>query len=303
MQKMLLILGVEIKKITKILSIRINFFWIFLFLAACAAPAEQRASNDVGPVSAYARNTMAAENPQGLVRVGEGFEQAGDLRGARQLYGQAMAVTPQSAEARIAYARVSSALGAGDEAVAILVALIGEMPENRLARFTLSQVHANAGRYQVAAGILENLGPESPAEYVLDGKIAHILAQPDQAKDAFAHALDLAPNDASVLRFSALSFALTGDYASAVGLLRRALDQPAAAKDAQRSLALVYALSGQREAALALARDAMTPDEVQKIDLFYRLLPKFTGPEKASALFFDRLPINAIDRLTGNATN
>jgi tetratricopeptide (TPR) repeat protein len=246
---------------------------------------------------------MAVKNPQGLVDVGEGFERAGDLRGARQLYGQAMAVTPNSTEARVAYARVSSALGKDDEAVAILTALLREKPNDRLAQFTLSQVYADAGRFQGAADLLEKIEPERAGEFVLQGKVAHILGQPNQAKAAFTRALKLAPQDGVVLQQSALSYALAGDYAGAVEVLGQALDRPTTAREAQRSLAFVYALSGQRKAAIALAQVVMSTDEVQKLDLLYRMLPQFTAAEKATTLFFNRLPTDAIERLSGNATN
>lgn len=272
-------------------------------LGGCAAPTPERALEGVGPVTAYARNTLAAENPAGLIRVGEGFERAGDYDGARRLYRQAMAADPQLIDAQIAYARMSAKLGRGDEAVAILVSISRADPNNRDAKAALAHVHIDAARYGAAISILEGLQDLIPNEWVSLGKAAQSNSQPEKAEEAFGRALDMAPNDPAVLEASALSFALSGNFPSAVGLLRRVMDNPTAANDARRSLAKVYALSGQRQAALSLARGVMTPDEVKKLDFFYRLLPRFTPAEQAAALYFNRIPKDAVTRLSGDATN
>lgn len=274
-----------------------------MLLAGCAASGDRRATEDVGPVTAYARNTLAEENPVGLLRLGEGFERAGDYVGARKLYGQAMAVDPSLAEARIAYARASAKLGRGDEAVAVLTLLLADEPENRRAVFALATVHADAARYQSARSLMEGMSEPGPADLLLLGKLRHVLGDTAAAQAALTAALDAAPNSADALEAAALSFALTGDYASAVALLRRAMDQPARATEAQKSLALVYALSGQREAALRLARDVMPVHEVRQLEAYYRFLPRFSPQEQAAAVFFNNIPTDTIARLTGSATN
>jgi Flp pilus assembly protein TadD len=128
-----------------------------LVLTGCAASGDRRATEDVGPVSAYARNTLAEENPAGLIRIGEGFERSGDFVGARKLYAQALAADPNLMEAEISYARASSMLGLNDEATAVLTLLLAKYPDNRQAKTTLAQVHASAARHSAALSVLETL--------------------------------------------------------------------------------------------------------------------------------------------------
>ena len=289
-------------KLSKILSIRIKIVTISLILVGCAASGDKRATDDVGPVTAYARNTLAQENPEGLVRIGEGFERARDYAGARKLYGQAMAAAPNLAEAKIAYARASSKLGLTDEAAAVLSLLLSEAPDNRLAKTTLAQVHSTATRYAAALRVLETLSEPTGRELMLMGQLSHVTGDSVRGQERLSDALNLSPDDASILQAAALSFALNGDYPSSVGLLRRAMDQRSATGEAQKGLALVYALSGQRSAALRLARDIMSVNEVQRLESFYRFLPRFSKQEQAAALFFDHVPTNTLERLTGNAT-
>lgn len=290
-------------KLPKILSIRIKLFVLSLVLVGCAASGDKRATEDIGPVTAYARNSLAQENPAGLIRIGEGFERAGDFVGARKLYAQAKAVDPSLLEAEIAYARVSGKLGLTDEATAALTLLLAKAPDNRLAKVTLAEIHATATRYSAALGVLNTLNNPTARELMLMGQLSHVVGEVDNGKTLLAQALDRAPSDAIVLEATAMSFALSEDYPAAVGLLRRAMDQRTAAQAAQKSLAMVYALSGQRQAALRLARDVMAVEEVQRLEAFYRFLPRFSKQEQAAALFFNRVPADTLKRLSGDATN
>ncbi len=274
-----------------------------LALAGCAASGDRRATEDIGPVTAYARNSLAEENPTGLLRIGEGFERSGDFIGARKLYAQARAAAPELVEAHIAYARASGLAGFSDEAVAILTVIGRENPQNEKVIITLSTIHAAAGRYQSAYDGLQQIKEPTYDVLALKGKLSHVLGDGSAGQEALVAALDMQPDDSQILEAAAFSFALNGDYASSVSLLRRAMDSRRGNPIAQNSLAQVYALSGQREAALRLARDVLPVYEVQRLENFFRLLPRFSPQEQAAALFFNRVPKEAINRLSGRATN
>lgn len=291
------------KKIFKILSIRINFIALVLGLSACAAPAGQQAKDDIGPVTAYARNSLAAENPAGLVRLGEGFERSGDYAGARALYAQAIEASPDLTEAQIAFARASAKLGRSDEAIAKLTLLLRNMPDNRAAKLTLAQIHADSGRYEAASSIWAQVPDQSPVEKLFAGKLLHTIGQSEEGHRKILQAIDQEPNKSEILQGAALSFALVEDYASAVSLLRQALDRPQQGTSLQRSMVLIYAVSGQRQLALQLAREILPVTEMQRLDTYFRYLPDFNKQEQAAALFFDRIPQETVARLIGNATN
>lgn len=272
-------------------------------VAACSAPPGQQASEDVGPVSSYARNTLAAENPAGLIRIAEGFERSGDFAGARELYAQALAVMPGLLKARLGLARANSKLGQSDRAIADLTLLLAEDPENRTAKVTLAQIHANDGRYEAALAQLNTIDQLTPSDRVLRGKLRHLTGASQEGHADILGALDEAPDQTAFMTDAGLSFALVEDYAGSIALLRRSLDRPTFGSRAEQGLALVYALSGQRQLALRLARDILPPEEIQRLEPYFRYLPRFTKQEQAAALFFDRIPNETIARFVNNATN
>lgn len=272
-------------------------------LAACSGPPGQQAREDIGPVSSYARNAMAANNPEGLIRIAEGFERSGDYAGARELYAQALAAKPDLTEAVIGLAKANARLGRTDEAVSQLSLLLSQDAGNRDARFTLAQIHAREGRYQSALRQLSQIFELDPAELVLRGKLKHLTGTSDDGHADILAALDLAPAQPGILTDAGFSFALVEDYAGSIALLRQSLDRPTFGSRAEQGLALVYALSGQRQLALRLARDILPVEEIQRLEPYFRYLPRFSQQEKAAALFFDRVPNETIARFINNATN
>lgn len=291
------------QKIFKILSIRIKIWVPILCLSACSAPPGQQAKEDVGPVSSYARNTLAAENPDGLLRIGEGFERSGDYAGARTLYEQALEADPELTEARIAVARANAKIGNSDEAVADLSLLLSDEPDNRVAKVTLAQIHTNDARYRAALLLMESIDDPKVEEITLIGKLLHVSGREEGGHALLLRALDMAPEDTNIFADAGLSFALVGDYGGAIALLRKSLDSPQVSTRARQGLALVYALSGQRQLALRLARDVLPPEEVQRLAPYFQFLPRFSDEEKAAALFFDRVPNDTLARMMDNATN
>ena len=122
---------------------------------------------------------MAAKNPEGLIRIAEGFERSGDYAGARELYAQALAAKPDLTEAVIGLAKANARLGRSDEAISQLTLLLSQTADNRTARFTLARIHAREGRYQSALSQLSQITELNPAELVLRGKLKHLVGTSD----------------------------------------------------------------------------------------------------------------------------
>lgn len=300
-----------VRKIAKILSIRINILVFLTILTGCAEPIGKRAVEGVGPVTAYARNTLANENPEGLLTVAEGFERSGDDRGARALYAQAMAVfapeTTQHLEAKVAYARTGARIGRSDESVAILTVSLRELGAEHTMRNTIARelatIHTDQRRYRAALSQLSEVSSMTVQDMVQTGMLLSAAGKQSQADKIFEDAVARGSENTSALRASALSFALGGDYSAAVALLSRMFDAPVTAQSGQNSLADIYALSGQRQAALSIMREQMTPDALQRIGVLYRLLPSFTKEEKAAYLYFGHVPRSVLGRLSDDASN
>jgi len=291
--------------LNKILYNRINRLLALLLLTACASEGPAVRTTDAeGPVSARARNSLAANNPEGLIRVGEGFERSGNLQGAMNIYGQAMAADPALIEAQVSYARVLIRMGGAERGTAMLTALLADHPENDQVRAGLSKAHILKGEFKAAELFMQPLldRPETSAQYLnLGGMIAQVGGKPVYARALFGRALDKSVGDPAVLENMALSFALDEDYASAVALIQTAMDRPSGLISGKVVLATIYALSGQLEAAMLLARDSMELGKANERKVFYQLLPRLTAHERAVAVMFDQVPKDAVDRLTGNA--
>ena len=291
----------------KILYSRINTLLAVLLLSACATDGiAKRTTEAEGPVEARARNKLAAKNPAGLVRVGEGFERSGNMQSALNLYGQAMVADSTLVEAQLAYARVLIRLGGEERGIAMLTALLADNPGNHKVRAELSNAYIRRGDFKAAEVFMRSIldNPETSADHLLlGGMIAEVSGDGERARALFGRALDKAVGNPEVLKAMALSFALEGEYASAVALIQKAMDRPSGLISGKIALASVYALSGQLDAAMRLARDSMELGKANERLVFYQLLPRLTRQERAIAVMFDQVPKDALQRLTGNAAN
>lgn len=284
----------------KILAIRIIVLLLVgSTLASCGAGPAKRANTGEAPISARARNVLAAENPTGLLRIGESFEKSGNLKGALNIYGQAMAAAPELIAAQIAYARVIGALGANDRSIIMLVGLLETHPNNPAVRQALANSYIRAGQFKAAVIVLKPaLEAPDVTEELLDlgGRIAQVSGDSKQARRFMGLALDKSPNNTVILRHMALSFALDADYATAVGLLQKAMDNPSGLISGKQSLAFVYALSGQFEAAMQLARGSMSQSDVNTHRFIYKHLPDWTKEQQAMAVLFNQFPKELFSR-------
>jgi Flp pilus assembly protein TadD len=282
----------------------LNILISLLVLSACTGggPAK-RATEDEGPVSVRARNALADENPEGLVKVAEGFERAGNYAGANRLYGQAMAAAPGLVAAQVGYARTLLHLGHGQEAGRILEGLYAKHAGDERLVLALVQGHVKAGEFAEAEKKLRPLAQaEGAGVGVLDmrGRLLQVLGKVPAAREMFDRALARAPQNTLSLRHLALSFALDGEYETAVALLQRAMDSPAAQAEAKKALAYVYALSGQRKAAGVIAMSATTPEELTVMEFLFDLLPRMNEADRAAALMFDRVPAGVLKQEADN---
>lgn len=269
-------------------------------LSACTAGPSKHANEGVGPVSVEARNNLASNNPEGLVKVGEGFERAGDYAGALALYEQALAAAPDLISAKIALARVLIPLGKASIAIAQLKTLLEQHPESREVRAEYVEALIANGQYVDASEAFAPLlgaGAARPEMLDLAGRLAFVGGEKEAARQYFDLGLQQNPIQGDLLNHLALSYAIDGEFETAVAILKKAMDRPEAQLSAQKSLASIYALSGQKDAALHIARGAMTTEEANSLRSFFELLPKLNAQEQAEALMFDRIPKSALERL------
>jgi len=283
---------------------RITIVLLIMFsVAGCSNGHAKRATEDEGPISARARNALANHDPEGLLRVGEGFEKSGNFSSALNIYGQAMAADPTLVKAQVAYARILGVLGSTQKSLMMLSALVDDYPTNIIARKALISIYIKQGDFKAASLFLPPLlansnGTKHRVEVlILAARLNHIGGDKTKSKALFEQALAIEPKNHATLRYLAMSFALEKEYRTAIALLQKSMDTSDGLIPSKKALAEVYALSGQLGAAMQIARNSMPIEEANSLKLYYRLLPTLLQEEQAKAVMFNYIPAAALKKL------
>ncbi len=86
---------------------------------------------------------------------------------------------------------------------------------------------------------------------------------PRRRADLYRKALDLKPNEPSVLSNLGMSYVLEGDLRTAETYMRSASEQPGADSRVRQNLALVVGLQGRFDEAEQIASQELSPEQAQ----------------------------------------
>ena len=89
------------------------------------------------------------------------------------------------------------------------------------------------------------------------------MDRPDEARAAYREALDIRPNEPSVLSNLGMSYLLARDLKTAETYLRSAINQPGADSRIRQNLALVVGLQGRFQEAENIARQELTSQQAE----------------------------------------
>ncbi|UTW57392.1 tetratricopeptide repeat protein [Kordiimonas sp. SCSIO 12603] len=286
----------------KILSKRINIVVLTACICACSSnPHPARTTQEEGIFSARARNELATENPEGLVRVGEGFEKSGNLNSALNLYGQALSAAPSLLRARIAYARVTAKLGQPDRALAMLDSLSTEERASAEVLYEKSGILISQRNYVEALAVFQPLVGKSqlvqPEHIFRLAKLTILSGEMEEGQALLSKAINQTPYNGLYTQNLAFTYALKEDFQTAISLIQQSLDRPEGKESGRYALALVYALSGQINQALEFHLGVLNRTELTKRRLFYRALRYLNPSEKNEAVFYGNLPEDIYERI------
>ena len=189
---------------------------------------------------------------------------AGELQGASAALGQSYARNPNDKGLAIKYATVLQMNGDADQSLAVMRKLAIAYPKDRdvLAAYGKA-LAANNQLAPALDAVRRAQTPEYPDWKLVsaEGAILDQLGQKDQARDLYRKALELKPNEPSVLSNLGMSYLLGGDLRTAETYLRSASQQPNADSRVRQNLALVVGLQGRFGEAEQIASQELAPDQ------------------------------------------
>jgi Flp pilus assembly protein TadD len=191
---------------------------------------------------------------------------AGELAGAANSLGRAYAKDPKDKATGLRYAAVLQMNGRADQALAVMrkLAIIHSKDRDVLAAY--GKALAGAGQLEPALDAVRRAQTPEYPDWKLQSAEAAILDQLGEAKGArelYRKALELKPNEPSILSNLGMSYLLEGDLKTAETYMRSASQQPGADSRVRQNLALVVGLQGRFDEAEKIAGQELSPEQAQ----------------------------------------
>src|ERR1700741_4530283 len=152
-----------------------------------------------------------------------------DPRRAVEVTGERYHADPKNADAALAYGQALRANGQRSQAAALLEQATIAHPGDKTLLAAYGRALVDNGNFQQAFDVLSRAhSPEDPDWRILSAQGAALdqLGRGEEARQYYASALKIAPDEPSVLSNLALSYILSKDLAKAEEILRRANSRP-----------------------------------------------------------------------------
>jgi Flp pilus assembly protein TadD len=187
-----------------------------------------------------------------------------DPRRAVDVYGERYRANPKDADVALAYGQALRATGQRAQAVAVLEQATISHPGNKALLAGYGRALADNGNFQQAFDILTRAHtPDNPDWRILSvqGTVLDQLGRHDEARNYYASALKIVPDEPSVLSNLGLSYVLSKDLPTAEETLRRAYASTRADARVRQNLGLVVGLQGRFAEAETIVKADLPPDE------------------------------------------
>lgn len=154
-----------------------------------------------------------------------------ELSSAADSFGKAYDRDPKNAAVGMKYASVLTMSGRAEQALAVMQQVAIHNPTDRTVLAAYGKALAGAGQLEQALDAIQRAQtPDRPDWQLLsaEGAVYDQLGNPAAARERYRKALDLKPNEPSVLSNLGMSYVLQGDLRTAETYLSSAAQQPAA---------------------------------------------------------------------------
>ncbi|WP_421761176.1 tetratricopeptide repeat protein [Devosia sp.] len=175
----------------------------------------------------------------------------------------------------IYYSAALRANGQNEQAVAVLEAGISKFKNDMAIEIAYAKALASAGRFEQALNIIETaIDPTNPDwnALLVKGAILDQSGKNVDARDVYATALKIAPDQPSLHANLGLSFAMTNNLDQAESELRLAVKLRGATSQVRQNLALVVGLQGRFDEARAMFAAELPPAQVEANMSYIRAL-------------------------------
>lgn len=182
-------------------------------------------------------------------------------------WGKRFDAAPGDRVASINYARALRAIGQREQAVAVLEQAAARQPNDLEILGAYGKALADAGRLREALNILGKAHlPEKPDWRVLStmGVVSDKLGEHEAAQRYYRTALNIEPDEPSVLSNLGFSYALSRRLPEAEKTLRQAAERAKTDTRIRQNLVLVLGLQGKYDEAEAMAKRDLPPEDVRQ---------------------------------------
>ena len=196
---------------------------------------------------------------------------AGELHNATTALGQSYARNPNDKRMATNYAAALQMDGDADQSLAVMRKLAIGLPKDRDVLAAYGKALAANGQFEAALDAVRRAQtPEYPDWRLVSAEAAILdqLGQKDNARQLYRKALELKPNEPSVLSNLGMSYVLAGDLRTAETYMRSAAQQSNADSRVRQNLALVVGLQGRFDEAEKKAA-ALPPKLTVPMILFF----------------------------------
>lgn len=191
---------------------------------------------------------------------------AGELHKATIALGQSYAKNPNDKRIATNYAAALQMDGDADQSLAVMRKLAIVLPKDRDVLAAYGKALAANGQFEPALDAVRRAQtPEYPDWKLVSAEAAILdqLGQRDGARQNYRKALDLKPNEPSILSNLGMSYVLEGDLRTSETYMRSAAQQPNADSRVRQNLALVVGLQGRFDEAETIASQELSPEQAQ----------------------------------------
>lgn len=224
---------------------------LLLPLAACASGGRPGEGSASAPVAAAPGKPVENMN-------------ASELAQAARSYGTAYEKNPRDRRTGLEYANVLRMTGRNEQALAVMQQMAIAYPGDREILAAYGKAQAGAGQLEEAlATIRRAQTPDMPDWRLVsaEGAVLDQLGRPRDARQRYNDALQIQPNEPSVLSNLGMSYLLSGDLKTSESYLKTAIAQPMADSRVRQNYSLVVGLQGRFAEAERIARQELSPQQ------------------------------------------